>query len=290
VTRGIDNFRPIYEMSLAHYRDRMGVPSDDYKWLQRGHDLFVQEIGVETEGVVTDHPVYGSLAFRRVSPGDPVSGFDDDGLPLFAMNMLPGTVEAENFDYFPTEAGGQGRTYSDTTPGNQGGEYRLDSDVDIEQDTEGFHIGQTQAGEFLTYTVHVPETGFYDLRVRVGSTSNAGIRISIDGDDKTGVVTIPSTGGFEDFETISVAEQVPLTQGVQQVRLDMLGTFTLDNFSVTDFLLGDINRDGQINFLDITPFISLLSSGMFQDEGDINGDGAVNFLDIRPFISLLSGG
>ena len=56
------------------------------------------------------------------------------------------------------------------------------------------------------------------------------------------------------------------------------------------FLLGDVNRDGAVTFLDISPFISLLASSTFQVEADINGDGAVTFLDISPFINLLAGG
>jgi len=58
---------------------------------------------------------------------------------------------------------------------------------------------------------------------------------------------------------------------------------------VAPFLLGDVNLDGAVNFLDISPFISLLSVGGFLDEADINLDGSVNFLDISPFISILSG-
>ena len=56
----------------------------------------------------------------------------------------------------------------------------------------------------------------------------------------------------------------------------------------TIFLLGDANLNGVVNFLDITPFISLLSSGTFLDQADINRDGVVNFLDISPFVSILS--
>ena len=56
-----------------------------------------------------------------------------------------------------------------------------------------------------------------------------------------------------------------------------------------DFLLGDTNMDGVVNFLDISPFISLLSGGGFLEQADINGDGEVNFLDISPFIGILSG-
>lgn len=52
-------------------------------------------------------------------------------------------------------------------------------------------------------------------------------------------------------------------------------------------LLGDVNRDETVNFLDIAPFIAVLSTSGFQDEADINRDGSVNFLDIGPFIALL---
>lgn len=54
-------------------------------------------------------------------------------------------------------------------------------------------------------------------------------------------------------------------------------------------LLGDVNLDGTVSFLDISPFIiALLSNGDFQDQADINEDGSVDFLDISPFIVLLS--
>lgn len=52
-------------------------------------------------------------------------------------------------------------------------------------------------------------------------------------------------------------------------------------------LLGDANRDGVVNFLDINPFIALLTFNVFLAEADINQDGAVNFLDIDPFIDAL---
>lgn len=69
---------------------------------------------------------------------------------------------------------------------------------------------------------------------------------------------------------------------VAEARLTILGTIDLP-----ETLLGDVNLDGAVNFLDITPFISLISTNSFQAEGDINLDDVVNFLDISPFISLL---
>ena len=53
-------------------------------------------------------------------------------------------------------------------------------------------------------------------------------------------------------------------------------------------VLGDVNQDGAVDFLDIAPFITLLSSSVFQAEADVNEDGDVDFLDIGPFITLLS--
>ena len=54
------------------------------------------------------------------------------------------------------------------------------------------------------------------------------------------------------------------------------------------FILGDIDGSGAVDFLDIGPFIDLLSNGTFQAEGDIDGSTEVDFLDIGPFIDLLS--
>ena len=57
---------------------------------------------------------------------------------------------------------------------------------------------------------------------------------------------------------------------------------------VGTFLLGDINQDGLVNFLDISPFIAVLSASTFQAEADCNLDGVVNFLYISPWIDILT--
>ena len=54
-----------------------------------------------------------------------------------------------------------------------------------------------------------------------------------------------------------------------------------------EFLLGDVNQDGLVDFSDIPSFISILQAGGFLDEADINGDGVVDFSDIPAFIDLL---
>ena len=57
---------------------------------------------------------------------------------------------------------------------------------------------------------------------------------------------------------------------------------------VSPVLLGDVNLDQAINFLDISPFISVLSTGEYLAEADVNQSGEVNFLDISGFIAILA--
>ena len=67
------------------------------------------------------------------------------------------------------------------------------------------------------------------------------------------------------------------------------GNFEIAVTTTGAILLGDVNTDDVVNFLDISPFIAILSAGDFQEEADVNQDGIVNFLDIAPFIGILSG-
>ena len=52
-------------------------------------------------------------------------------------------------------------------------------------------------------------------------------------------------------------------------------------------LKGDVDLNGQVEFLDIPSFIELLISGDSQDEADCNCDGEVGFADIPAFIQIL---
>ena len=53
-------------------------------------------------------------------------------------------------------------------------------------------------------------------------------------------------------------------------------------------LRGDVNLDSEVNFLDIQPFVGILSTGEYQAEADFDEDCEVTFLDIQPFAFSLS--
>jgi hypothetical protein len=69
--------------------------------------------------------------------------------------------------------------------------------------------------------VNVETSGTYSLAVRVASNGAGGtFHIEIDGVDKTGLLTVPDTGGWNVWRTISVPN-VSLNSGAQVWRLVM---------------------------------------------------------------------
>jgi len=70
---------------------------------------------------------------------------------------------------------------------------------------------------------------------------------------------------------------------------DMTLTVTLAS-AVPAIVLGDVNRDGVVDFADIPAFIAVLQAGEFQPEADIDQNGAVDFDDIPLFIEILTSG
>ena len=54
-------------------------------------------------------------------------------------------------------------------------------------------------------------------------------------------------------------------------------------------IVGDVNCDGVVDLLDVTPFVAAVVSGEFSAKADINSDGNVDLLDVQPFVDLLTG-
>jgi endonuclease/exonuclease/phosphatase family metal-dependent hydrolase len=127
--------------------------------------------------------------------------------------VLPGTIQAENFDN-----GDEGVAYYDTTPGNTGGAYRS-TDVDIEVCSEGgYDVGWIAASEWLNYTVNVSSAGSYTVGLRVASPNGASMHVGFNGPSNVWTsVSIPSTGGWQNWTTVNVP--VTLGAGVQQMTL-----------------------------------------------------------------------
>jgi hypothetical protein len=104
-----------------------------------------------------------------------------------------------------------------------------------------------------------------------------------------GPFTLPAGSPFFDAGTFIAGIHDGLYRGIAGqliVGFNDIGAYK-DTYAVA--LLGDVNIDGEVNGLDINPFIDVLVHGVHQTEADANEDGAVNGLDVDPFVAAVVG-
>ncbi|MEK7556158.1 MAG: peptidoglycan-binding protein [Patescibacteria group bacterium] len=139
--------------------------------------------------------------------------------PYTTAIALPGTLQAEHFD-----KGGEGIAYHETDTTNNGGAFRTTEGVDIQntQDTGGgYDVGWTKGGEWLEYSVNVTTAGTYVLDARVASNGAGGtFHVEMDGTDITNTLTVPDTGGWQSWTTIT-SPSFSLTAGAHVLRIAM---------------------------------------------------------------------
>jgi glucose/arabinose dehydrogenase/PKD repeat protein len=126
--------------------------------------------------------------------------------------QIPGIIEAENYDIGPS-------AFFDS---NGGGDtaYRPGDNVGTEVCNEGgFNIAYVAKNEWLKYTAKVNSTGNYDIKLRISTPyNNKTVHLEVDGVNVTNTVNIPNTTGFQNWQTVTIAN-IPLTQGVHVITL-----------------------------------------------------------------------
>lgn len=148
---------------------------------------------------------------------------------LVAPASVPGFIEAEYFDL-----GGDNVAYRDLGA-NTGGGIRLDEDVDISRsgDGEGYDVTEIINREWLTYTIDVAETGRYRVEARIAAVTEGGIKLSVDGQDLLGEVTLAPTGSATQYADAPVGD-IDLAAGRHVLRIDQRrGGYILNRFMVT---------------------------------------------------------
>jgi len=130
---------------------------------------------------------------------------------------VPSIIQAENFDN-----GGEGVAYHDHTPGNAGGAYRTDVDVDIFLLPSGaYAVWNFETDEWLEYTINVTQTGMYRLELLVSNevwSPTPRWHAEIDGVNVTGSISIPNTGSWYSFRWVGKTG-IKLTAGVHVLRI-----------------------------------------------------------------------
>lgn len=227
------------------------------------------------------------------------------GSPNSGLDPLAGFMgEIDNINASGTDLGIRTNNVNDdSAASSQGGQFL--------QSTSGFDFIADGANDVISLAPNSDYIGTLQVEFADASLSTLQITVGMAAANNAFVDSLTAT--------VSIAD-VPGSQvGVNTTTFDLLAFYAssgafggtdgpasgssstgnpnngidISNVNITfegagSFLLGDINRDGVVSFLDINPFISLLTSSTFQLEADCNLDGVVNFLDIAPWIDIVT--
>ncbi|MGH8083195.1 MAG: carbohydrate-binding protein [Lysobacter sp.] len=130
-------------------------------------------------------------------------------------------MQAENFDL-----GGQNVGYFNPGNSNPGGQYRSEGvGIEASGDTGGgYNVGWTVGEEWLNYTVNVLQAGNYTVQVRVASQGAGGnFHFNVDGAAATPALSVPDTGGWQSWRTLSSSINLSAGTHVIQLRMDSVG-------------------------------------------------------------------
>jgi beta-glucanase (GH16 family) len=141
-------------------------------------------------------------------------------------HQIPGTIESVHYD-----TGGEGIAYHDTEAENLGTGSRQDEGVDTEPNDGGESIGWLESGEWLEYTIDLEATGLYNIEIRVSSINSFGqFRLFFNGEDRTGAVSVPETGSWNSFTTITLKD-IQLYETDDRMRIYIVnGLFNIGRF------------------------------------------------------------
>ncbi|KFE97872.1 cellulase family glycosylhydrolase [Chryseobacterium luteum] len=214
---GITNVKitPEYEKLLNYWKNGGEKPSKDYatKALMKIAENY-KFSNVEIKNDVID------AMFRQVT---------DDSTKPFKKHQAPGRIFASEYDL-----GRMGSAYLDKdfinlwvsdpkkrSEWNSGQQMRNDG-VDIylcyDHITNTYYVGKTEAGEWLQYTLNAKADKNYTFSIRYAGKNDAGIRLEDASGKLLAKVSLPSTGGDENWKTVSV-KNVPLRNGINTIRL-----------------------------------------------------------------------
>jgi hypothetical protein len=170
--------RPIYELALAHYGVRAGLPAEQMKWTQRALDINGLETMGSNAGVWHDHLGWGGLTFHRTAwmAGDPVTF--NSGNPVFGIHTLPATIKAVDFDFYNNVTSGEGHTYHDLTP-EKSEILRTSDAVDIAFLDGNYWLTDMENGEWLNYTVASGKAQSYRISVTYQASDKAELSFTI---------------------------------------------------------------------------------------------------------------
>lgn len=139
------------------------------------------------------------------------------------------------------------------------------ADSDLSDD-----MGWIEDGDWADYMVQVAQEGDFYLHARVSSQNNGGVIVlKTDAGTELGRVSVPSTGGWQTWTTVTDSVPVHLAAGLQKLRLSFQGADTKSLFNVNWFSL-----DNDLDITALRPRASRLPARLSAGAGVVRAQGA----------------
>ena len=154
----------------------------------------------------------------------------DEIIPYSKQQSIPGRIDLSDYDlgknnfaYYDTSVS-DNRENGEFSAWNAGWRYRNDG-VDIEENNDlnnsnGKHIGFTNKGEWISYSVKVFQSGAYKAIARIASQETGGeFHLSLNDEDITTTQSITGTGGWTTFKNHPDINDIVLDEGEHTFKI-----------------------------------------------------------------------
>ena len=176
----------------------------------------------------------------------------DATIPYKKRQQIPGVIFLSDYDlgknnhaYYDKDVATYHQSSGSFTAWNRGWKYRNDG-VDIEDNSDninsnGYHLGFVEKGEWTKYSVKINSSGIYRVKVRHASEQSGGeLFLSLNDQNISKILTTNSTGGWFSFTNTDI-EGVILEEGEHSLKVHFNSSTPVNLISLNFEKTGEIS-------------------------------------------------
>ena len=173
-------------------------------------------------------------------------------IPYKKRQQIPGVIFLSDYDlgknnhaYYDKDVATYHQSSGSFTAWNRGWKYRNDG-VDIEDNSDninsnGYHLGFVEKGEWTKYSVKINSSGIYRVKVRHASEQSGGeLFLSLNDQNISKILTTNSTGGWFSFTNTDI-EGVVLEEGEHSLKVHFNSSTPVNIISLNFEKTGEIS-------------------------------------------------
>ena len=236
------DFTDGYKKILSYWRGEIEKPSSD-----EAFSIMIDLANKTNSNLCTYQKDVPDAQIRQIKTNETIP---------YASHQIPGVIYMSDYDlgrsgiaYYDVDSANYQQSSGYFQAWNSGWVYRNDG-VDIEKNTDtvnsnGFHIGFINKGEWINYTLIVSETGVYSMDARIASIEDGGeFLVEMDGEGVTRSLSIESSGAWDQFITQSF-NGIFLEEGKQTLTIKFNGKKA---FNVSSLEFNKTGNSSDIDF------------------------------------------